>query len=71
MYRTTQTRDIDLTRTILFIIGLILVCAYLILENAVAGYISLLVEIAGGVSMLGLKWWWEWGPGKEKKVWHL
>lgn len=60
--KTRSTRDIAMSWALLYLVGLLLTLTYLIIEDAIAAYIPLTVEIAGSVTIIALKLLYERHP---------
>jgi hypothetical protein len=67
LYVTRSAFDLSYFFLVFFIVGLILTCLYLVNENAVVGYIGILVELLFAVCMLAAKIYLDnCGPYSEK-----
>ena len=65
LWRSKSSRDISWAFTILYIIGLVMTLIYLWSKGAIATFACVVVQIIGGLFMLGLKVGLECLPGKQ------
>lgn len=59
IYCTGSARDISLGWTILYVVGLSFSLAYLVLLEALAGWVSMLIELVFACLLLGIKIWYD------------